>query len=212
MSCNNNHKAVSIEHLKHALTGPLPGFASHKKMIPEHRNGTIPGISPTPSAVLLCLFQKHDMLHCIFTKRAEHELDTHSGQISFPGGRFEKGDADLSVTAIRECFEEIGIAVSPQELLGKLTNLYIPASNFMVTPFVCVLTHSPTEYIIQPTEVDTVLEIPLVDLLDKKNCKEKVIHHKNQNIRAPYYDWNNYHIWGATAMITAELLDIIGKL
>lgn len=141
----------------------------------------------------------------------------HSSQISFPGGKWEKSDQDLQATALRETNEEIGIDKSRIEVLGALSPLYIPVSNFQLFPFVGFLPEVP-EYFICEAEVHCVIEVPVAYLLKEENRIETAVTspikpEESRLVRA----WRlpkGEILWGATAMITAELtmlLEEVGK-
>ena len=124
------------EKLREALLQPLPGAEAQEKMM--GRVKSMPQEIPAdarPSAVLCLLFPVNDEPHILFMKRKEDNT-AHSGQVSFPGGRYEEQDANYKTTALREANEEVGILSSDVEILGALTSLYIPVSNFNVYPFV----------------------------------------------------------------------------
>ena len=132
----------------------------------------------------------------------------HSDQISFPGGKFEKGDKNLIDTALRESHEEIGVPVKDIRILGTLTPLFIPVSNIEVHPAVGYILYEP---VFKPdkTEVKSIIETPLDYLLRPDIVKKKTTVIQNMNIQIPYYNFNGRHIWGATAMILSEFLEII---
>jgi 8-oxo-dGTP pyrophosphatase MutT (NUDIX family) len=137
-------------------------------------------------------------------------VGVHSGQIAFPGGRYEEEDGDVKVTAFREIEEEIGIPEDKIEIIGRLSDIYVPPSNFLISVFVGYLAEKPV-YKIDEREVDEVIEIPFADFF-----KPDVIKHKDFYVNsikavsnAPYYDVTNAEIWGASAMVISELLDII---
>lgn len=136
-----------------------------------------------------------------------HVQDRHAGQISFPGGSMEASDPSLEFTALREAHEEIGIAPDQVEIIGALSQLYIPVSNFLVQPMVGILSERPV-YQLQETEALHLYEPSLQHLSNPEN-------HKKGNIRlpqgltlqaVPYFDVNGAMVWGATAMILSELL------
>ncbi len=197
---------------KKALTKELPGIQSHLKLAPLER---IDGIRrpETPkdakhSAVLIVLFNENRETKIVFILRSVYD-GVHSGQISFPGGKKETRDKDLMKTAIRETQEEIGIEVSTVDILGKLSHLYIPNSNFIVEPYVAYI-ENLNKIIPDSTEVQQVYKISLKDLLDDNVVQLKEVLLLNKNfISAPCFCINNIKIWGATAMILNELLDII---
>ena len=163
------------------------------------------------SAVLSLLFPKNNQLNLLLIKRAE-DGRPHSGQIAFPGGRYEEQDTDLIETALRETEEEVGISRNGIDILGPLTNLYIPVSNSNVHPFVAYTEVLP-ECVVSQDEVQYTLEVPLHELF---HPDRKTVRHITPSafpditIKAPAYDWDDDHlIWGATAMMIAELEELV---
>jgi len=129
----------------------------------------------------------------------------HSGQISFPGGRCEKNDTDLWKTACRETFEELGIPANHLEMVGPLTNFYIPLSNYLIHPFVAARTATAGEIITNPREVVDYKKIPIKVFDPQKAIQFDVDHQDGTKRSAPAWLYEDYVIWGATAMILAEL-------
>lgn len=205
----------TIEKLKRRLQQPLPGLAAQNNMAARVRE--LPSVLPADakqSAVLALLFPKNDALNLLLIKRVA-DGKAHSGQISFPGGRKDDADKDLSYTALRETNEEVGIAADNIELLGALTSLYIPVSYSNVFPFLG-FTAAQQPYVLSPNEVQYTLEVPLHDFFAPER---KIVTHitpeafPHITLKAPAYQWNNNHIvWGATAMIIAELEALMGEL
>lgn len=163
------------------------------------------------SGVLILLYEKDSETHIVLTERTIYN-GKHSGQISLPGGKKELTDANIEQTALRETFEEIGISNTQIEVLSELSHLYIPVSNFLVFPFVAKLTDNPI-FIKEEKEVNKILEVRLKDLLDEKNIGEKEFYYKEADIyfNAPIYTVNEVVVWGATAMILSEFLEIVKK-
>lgn len=164
-----------------------------------------------PSAVLGLLFPKEEILNLLLIQRTS-DGRAHSGQISFPGGKQDHTDADLKATALREMQEEVGIGSGSVDIIGALTPLYIPVSNFHVYPF---LAYAPEQqaYNINKAEVASILEVPIHDLLhpERKTMTDVIspaMPGTIRNVKA-YRLTNDIIIWGATAMIISELETIL---
>lgn len=198
--------------LQKRLDEPLPGRIAHELMATSlARLTAVPPQTAKLAGVLCLLYPFNHATHLVLIKRiAAANNDRHSGQVSFPGGKFDATDETLTHTALRETFEEIGVAKHDVQVLGALTPLYIPVSNFLVHPFVAHTTYRPN-FIPQPTEVDYIIELPLHDFFNKDNKKIKNLHLGNGFTinDVPYFSLNGETIWGATAMIISELLYII---
>ena len=154
---------------------------------------------------MILIFPNPNQLHTVFVKRNEYP-GPHSAQISFPGGIFEPDDENLRTTALRETIEETGIK-KEIEVLGSLTPLYIPVSNFRVTPFIGWVNKKPV-FDPDPSEVQYLIEVPIADIFDKRiRHSEKIKGHEIE-FMAPYYKLNNEKIWGATAMMLSEFIEV----
>ena len=205
---------LSIDELKSKFQQPLPGTVSHLKMAPPNRAKELLEkqnylLAARQSAVMVLLYPLNNQLHTVFIKRSEYD-GIHNGQIAFPGGKKEKTDQNFEETALRETFEEVGIKSDEIELIGQLSDLFITPSNFIVKPFVGYCTGQPT-YKLDPREIQSVVEIDLADFYSENRIFEKEFSSgtSGQTIKAPYFDIKSIEIWGATAMITSELLDIL---
>ena len=166
------------------------------------------------SAVLCLLFPVDGELHVLLMKRKE-DRTAHSGQVSFPGGRYDETDADLMATALREAKEEVGINEQEVEILGSLTSLYIPVSNFNVFPYVGFASERP-EYNLSHNEVAYTLEVPVNELLHpgRKTVTDVVspaVPDVIRQVRA-YQLVDGTIIWGATAMMLSELEAVLGEI
>lgn len=151
------------------------------------------------AAVLIPLFfNKENKLEVIFTRRAEH-LKHHPGQISFPGGGFEKNDNDLSKTAIRETYEEIGIQAEKIELIGRLPQQET-ISQYNITPFVGVV-DSNYQLAIDSNEVAEVFTVPFDFVTDLTNHKKQTESFNGKQFSFYVIQYKHYNIWGATARI-----------
>jgi 8-oxo-dGTP pyrophosphatase MutT (NUDIX family) len=135
----------------------------------------------------------------------------HSGQVAFPGGKKEEADSDLLVTAIRETQEEVGVLLKAESVAGALTPLYIPVSNFLVQPFVAILTGRP-ELQLNKNEVEAVMDFDLRAIIDPGNIREKQMQTSSGMLLTPYYELGGVEVWGATAMIISELAEIVRPL
>lgn len=230
---------MTIDTLKIRLQEELPGAASHLKMAPAHRLDEFRAIrdkdfNPRLSAVLVLLYPGDagstmpagqtsfvdapssensspplSTLKIVFIRRGEY-VGIHSGQIAFPGGRYEDNDADLCETAMREAEEEIGVSRDSYEIIGQLSDLYVPPSNFLVRAFVAYAPRRPS-YIPDPREVQEVIELDFSHFFNSTNIKVKDFpaHNSLNNTSAPYFDVEGVTIWGATAMMLTELVDLI---
>lgn len=159
-----------------------------------------------PAAVLVLLYEHKDEIHVIFQKRTDSVRD-HKGQISFPGGAADLGDLDLLDTALRETHEEIGVARHDIDVLGRLDDM-ITVSNFRVTPYVGWLASYPYEWRFSDEEVAYLLEVPLRHLLDPATLIPDRRSINGRDYVFQSYQWGDDLIWGATARMLTNFLDI----
>lgn len=197
--------------LKEKLRLPLPGEVAQFKMAHAARYSlaTVAPATAKVASVMILLFPKEENTHFILIERVQTAGDAHSGQISFPGGKRDFSDIDLAQTALRETEEEIGVARQEIHLLGKLTPLYIPVSDFLVHPFVGSLPQTPT-FTPQPNEVRQILEIAFADLLlpEVRKTTTLTVAKNIQLENVKYFDLSDKIVWGATAMILSEFLEV----
>jgi 8-oxo-dGTP pyrophosphatase MutT (NUDIX family) len=201
-----------IKNIKTRLLHPLPGEERQFLMAPVNRerisNIALDKVNPKKSAVLILLFPEKEILRTVLIERPVY-VGVHSGQVAFPGGKFEEADENLINTALREASEEIGIVRENIEILGTLTNLYITPSNFIVTPVIGFTLSKPIFYP-DPREVGRVISIDLNLLNDISIKGVKTIQHSSGfKIKTPYYDVEGLTVWGATAMIISELNAVV---
>jgi 8-oxo-dGTP pyrophosphatase MutT (NUDIX family) len=165
------------------------------------------GVEPRRSAVLLALYQVGGEWVLPLIVRPEYE-GVHSGQVAFPGGKYEEGDGSLEYTALREAHEEVGVEAHFGDLLGNLTEVYIPPSNSLVTPVVAWLPYVP-RFVPDAQEVAQVLVVPLAHLRDPAHWGQKHVLMSNGD-RMPFkaYLYQGHEIWGATARMISELLEL----
>jgi 8-oxo-dGTP pyrophosphatase MutT (NUDIX family) len=201
--------------LKIRLSMPLPGKDAHYRMANEERRLNLSKYSIPQharwSGVLIMLYQDEEDIRFPLIIRKE-DGSVHGGQVGLPGGKFEPSDLELSRTALRETEEEIGIASDAIQLIGKLTELYIPPSNFLVHPYIGVYEGTP-RFIPDPGEVESVLEFGLEDLLNDELIREKQITlSTGLKIISPAIEYKGRTIWGATAMMLSELKAILMEM
>jgi len=207
---NSTVTTPTVEFVRAAMRGPLPGLQAQLTMAPRPRPFSPPlGVEPRQAGVLLLLYPIHGVLHLMLTVRTP-DLNHHSGQVSLPGGGWEEGDASLQETALREAHEEIGIAADGLELLGSLTSLYVPPSNNIVHPFVAY-TPQRLAFRPDPKEVAELLEVPLPLLLDPATRREEDCTWRGAPLHVPFYAVGEHKVWGATAVILAEFLELVKR-
>jgi 8-oxo-dGTP pyrophosphatase MutT (NUDIX family) len=193
---------------------PLGGLEAQLKLAPETRK--ISTMKKTRSnakkAAVLVLFYpgENNKTHLLLTLRAQYN-GTHSAQVSFPGGKVDLKDKTLQQTALRECFEEVGVSSKKITLVKEMTDIYIPPSNFLVTPFIGFASQKLN--FTRNKEVAQIIEVPLKDLLN-----DGAIHFENKiisgasNVQIPYFLLNDHKVWGATAMIISEVKELLKSL
>jgi 8-oxo-dGTP pyrophosphatase MutT (NUDIX family) len=159
-----------------------------------------------PAAVLVPLFQKNRKTHILLTKRTDSVLH-HKGQISFPGGAYHSEDPDFLTTALRETEEEIGVEREAVEILGELDQM-TTLSNFRIRPFVGVIPY-PYPFKLSAFEVKRLIELPLDYLLGEADFKEASFTYEGQSSINLHIDFQGDVIWGATARILKNFMDIL---
>jgi 8-oxo-dGTP pyrophosphatase MutT (NUDIX family) len=207
----NRRLAPFLNQLRTDLAGPLPGRAAQYRMAPQPRpSGELPYNQPRPDArrggVLVLFYPQGDKLYLALILRPLYK-GVHSGQVAFPGGGYEAGDRDLTQTALREAYEEIGVPIDEVAVVGHLSPLYVFASNYLVYPTVAWIPTQPI-FKIDPYEVEQLLEVPLAHLLDPANVQfeQWTLHDRLADV--PFYHVQGQKIWGATAMMLSELLSL----
>jgi len=156
----------------------------------------------------MILVYPHDCLwHTVFIKRTEYD-GIHSGQVSFPGGIYEDLDVTLVNTALRETQEETGLPASAVTVIGQLSSLLIPVSHVNVHPYVGRVEYHPA-FRHDPAEVQYLIEESLDELLNEEHHKTGMMTVLGRDIAVPYFDIQGNRIWGATAMILSEFLEVV---
>jgi 8-oxo-dGTP pyrophosphatase MutT (NUDIX family) len=207
---NRSPVDLDLRSLEQRLQGEKPGLQSQLKMVPYPRPGDKTyqeaGDTCLRAAVLVLIYPRDDGFYLVLTRRTS-QVAHHQAQISFPGGQMDKDESSVE-TALREAAEELHIAPAEVRVLGELTPLYIPPSNYCIYPVVTVAKRRP-DFRPSPHEVAEVIEVPLAHLLDIKNIKREIWPLRGMNVKVPFYFFGGHKIWGATAMVLAELLDLI---
>ena len=203
---------MDFSNLKHKLlklkNKSLPGLKAQLKLAPISRlklSEKYFNRDKKDAAVSICLFPDSNQKTRIPLILRNSYKGVHSNQISLPGGKKEKFDCNLIYTAKRETSEEIGLNSDFMKFQFELTKLYIPPSNFLVSPFVFTLKSEPI-FSIDKKEVSKILYPKISDLIDMK------IHYgpdKNMNENNPYFSIDNHVVWGATAMVLNEFLTML---
>lgn len=204
-----------IDRLKERLRWPLPGIEAQYEMAHIAREKVKPEeLNPwqfKPSAVLLLLIPRKNDFFIPLTERNDYK-GWHSKQISLPGGKYDVSDTSLEDTAIRECYEEIGIRENI-EVIGKLTPVFIPVSKFMVNPFIGISKTDRADYIIDKNEVNEIIELSLTTLRDPSIIKQTTVEPATGiKLKTPYFDVQGKVVWGATAMILNEFKSLLKDL
>ncbi|WP_299013523.1 CoA pyrophosphatase [uncultured Polaribacter sp.] len=193
-------------------TKTLGGLDAQFKLAPELRlrydANKIKIKNPKRAAVLALFYpNKKNEATFLLTERATYK-GAHSAQISFPGGKVDVLDKNLQETALRETFEEVGVTVSKLDIIRELTEVYIPPSNFLVTPYLAYLDKRPT--LITNYEVESTIEVLAENLINDSFLATRRIKTSYMNIAdVPCFKFNNYIVWGATAMMLSEIKELI---
>ena len=203
---------MTRDDLLSAFQKPLPGRASHDQLMSYHRphahEARLLVPPPKESAVIMLLFEKMEEWNTLFIERPTNQ-GTHSGQLAFPGGKLE-ADETHAEAALRETFEEVGVLPDALEIIGQLTELYIPPSHYIVQPFVAIA-REPLTWTINPSEVVRTLEVPLHTLLHKEALGSHLVE-LNQNgtrLQVSGFSIEDKILWGATAMMIQEFRQLL---
>jgi 8-oxo-dGTP pyrophosphatase MutT (NUDIX family) len=168
---------------------------------PERKHVTIDGFHH--AGVLVPIVNQHAIPNLLLTKRTE-AVETHKGQISFPGGMVDSTDEDIAKTALREAEEELGLSPAAVELLGLLDDHPTP-TGFVITPVIGIIESLPPLKP-NPVEVAEVLLVPLDFFADQRNARSELREFRGRRHEVWFYQFGEHLIWGATAMITRSLL------
>jgi 8-oxo-dGTP pyrophosphatase MutT (NUDIX family) len=209
------NKPDPILSLQKQLALPLPGEEAQYRMSRWRLHSTAEYLKQYPnhreSAVALLLWPEADTYRTVLIRRPEYE-GAHGGQMALPGGQKDPSDCNLLDTAIRETREEIGVELGADQILGKLSPLYIPVSNYLVQPWVALLEQRPVFHP-DPAEVSALLDFDLSLLLLPDTLKSSMrVLGNGLKAETPYYDIEGSEVWGATAMILSELAAVLEEI
>lgn len=194
---------------------PLPGVKAQMEMaavkrLEELQRSQLEAKTPREAATMMLIYSKNDVPYFVLIERMLSK-GKHSGQIAFPGGRAENEDPDFAHTAMRETAEEVGIPIEDQQLIREGTPIYIPPSNYMVRPYLAFLpagkhgARPKVTFTPQPSEVKSIIEVPLKDLLDPGNITTHNLSTSYmKNVDVPCFLLKDEIVWGATAMMLSE--------
>jgi len=206
------------DQLREAVSRPLEewrevyeGFSPVDLESGERRSRVPPGVASRRAAVLVPILVEGEDARVVYTVRKD-DLADHAGQISFPGGSIESADGSLLETALREAEEEIDLRPELVEVVGELEEMYIPPSNFRVSPFVGLLPPE-AELVLAPDEVEEIFTVSLATLTAQKTFRKVLWHRDGRDYEVPVFAIGGpvpRNIWGATAAMTAALLARMG--
>lgn len=191
----------------------LPGEVSQFKMSPPFRRDLLDEnrgkMKLARKAGVMALFYPNHLgeTYLILILRKTYK-GVHSSQVGFPGGKYEDDDPDLEYTALRETYEEVGVPIIDMKVLKALTKLYIPPSNFTVSPYIAITKQTP-QFIKQDDEVEALIEVSLSHFLDNNRSDVNVMTSMNKELEVPAFTLNGHIVWGATAMMLSELKDLL---
>lgn len=201
-----------LEKIKNA---ELHGENAHKIYSPPYRPAytyeEILAKNPKFAAVNILLYMKDEKWYFPLMRRTENENDRHSGQISLPGGSYDKTDKSLEETAIRETSEEIGIDKHYVRIIREISPIYIPPSNFYVKTFVSYTKRNPT-FKLQESEALELIEFSISDILKLTTRPAMEVLPTSRGIKVPVINYNGHSIWGATSMILSEFSHLLKNL
>ena len=196
---------------------PLPAETSQFKMSPPFRlklqEMQKDKIKEAKQAGVMALFYpntNYETTLVLILRKTDKGV--HSAQVGFPGGKLEDQDLSIEKAALRETYEEVGVPIENIEVLKKMTQVYIPPSNFFVQPFIGISQITP-KFIKQDDEVEDIIEVALTDLLSDNNIiMERVSTSYKVNVDVPAFKLNNHVVWGATAMMLSEVKDLLKEM
>ncbi|MFN5372447.1 MAG: NUDIX hydrolase [Bacteroidia bacterium] len=195
---------ITEAEIKKRLDSELPGADAQWRLAPLGRSQAIP-IDAQKAAVLVPLVLEEDHTSVILIRRTEY-IGVHSGQLAFPGGKFDRGEENAYQVALREAREEIGLMEHQCSIVGNLSPLYIPVSGMHVFPVVATL-HENLFLQKNEREVEDIYQIPLTNFLDERRLGKFELPGIHRSV--PGFKLETGILWGATAMMLSELLEIL---
>lgn len=198
-----------INNLQLRLQNPLPGHSSYAHIINSERLKSTqkPDAKTRQSAVLILLFEKAGEVQLPLILRPPYD-GTHGGQVGLPGGKKEHFDENLQRTALREAQEEIGVKALDVKILADLTEVYIPVSNYLVQPVLGYMSIKPSFYP-DKREVEKIIMTKITDLLRPDLSSNRLIDVQGRQIEVPGFEIDGHWVWGATALILSELIELL---
>ena len=180
-----------------------------RNILSSRERKVIDHLSFARAAVLVPLYKKGEDCHLLFTKRTD-KVKYHKGEISFPGGVFDEEDSGLEKTALREAFEEVGIKEKDVQIIGVLDDI-VTITEFIITPFVGLFPY-PYPFKVSEIEIAELIEVPFSFFLREDAYREKVIFRTDQEELVDSFQYGNHIIWGATARILKQFLDLLASI
>jgi len=208
---------VFIQRLPKISNLPLPGKTAQFLMAPMERIKSlkevdIAKLNPRQAAVMALFYPDNNgETHIILMLRKTYK-GVHSNQVGFPGGKLEPEDTDEEAAAVRETEEEIGVAAGDIRVLKKLTNIYIPPSNFWVQSFIGFVDYTP-QFIPQEEEVEALIEVPLTEFMSDVSLVTQTLSTSYaEELEVPAFNLQGHIVWGATAMMLSEVKELLRKV
>lgn len=212
MSRNDPFPDDFASRIERRLSQPPPGRRALREWSPELSYGRHygpPSHNAKAASVAALLYRFQSIWHVLLTVRSIRLVD-HAGQVSLPGGAVDPGETDREA-ARRELEEELGVSGREVDLVGRLSSVYLFASNFLVVPWVAFSPGRPNLRP-NPDEVAEVLEVPLTALVDRTSWGRADITRRGLRFASPHFLWKGHRVWGGTAMILGELLAVAGEV